>query len=481
MGSSTGQRGGRGRLAVGLTAAGVLVSMVGVGCGTVASESARTPAARASGSPAAAGAQLWARTYYPAGFTDAVAASPDGSAVFVTGAIRKNGVAYYATIGYHAGTGRQVWLSRFNIGGPYGAPDAIAVSPDGGTVFVVGQGSGSGAGYATIAYNASTGRQLWVSRYKWVARALVMSPDGRTVYVTGYAFSSNLGYVTIAYNAATGARRWLARYNGPANGNDQARSVAISPNGKSVYVTGRSYGGTSRYDYATVAYNALTGAQRWASRYDGRANGNDFSSGVVVAPGGESVYVTGGSQNSTTRTANPSAHNDFATVAYNAATGAQRWVARYNDKYNGADEGGSVAITPDGRTVVVAGPSFGNRTGYAAVAYNAATGAALWTRRVLGFPVAVPLGTQTLAVSPDSRTVYVAGPSPCGFCDYHYRTVAFAVATGTQEWMSTYNGPGKGDDNPIAVALSPDGRTLYVTGSTTGAATWGFTTIAYRT
>ena len=47
--------------------------------------------------------------------------------------------------------------------------------------------------------------------------------------------------------------------------------------------------------------------------------------------------------------------------------------------------------------------------------------------------------------------------------------------------MSTYNGPGKGDDNPLAVVLSPDGRTLYVTGSSTGAATWGFTTIAYRT
>src|SRR6266568_3875224 len=104
----------------------------------------------------------------------------------------------------------------------------------------------------------------------------------------------------------------LARYNGRANGNDQARLIAINPDGKSLYVTGRSYGAASRYDYATVAYNALTGAQRWASRYNGWANGNDFASGVVVAPGGKSVYVTGGSQNSTTRTANPSAHNDFA-------------------------------------------------------------------------------------------------------------------------------------------------------------------------
>jgi hypothetical protein len=46
---------------------------------------------------------------------------PDGCAVFVTGLTRHNGVADYATVGYDAGTGAELWASRFKIGGTYGA------------------------------------------------------------------------------------------------------------------------------------------------------------------------------------------------------------------------------------------------------------------------------------------------------------------------------------------------------------------------
>jgi hypothetical protein len=62
---------------------------------------------------------------------------------------------------------------------------------------------------------------------------------------------------------------WVARYHGPGNGSDAASSVAVSPSGRTVFVTGGSAGATSANDYATVAYNAATGAQEWAARYHG--------------------------------------------------------------------------------------------------------------------------------------------------------------------------------------------------------------------
>ena len=494
MSSSRGQ-GGRGKLAAVVTAAGLMVSIAGARCTAAAPESKATPAARASGSQAAPGAQLWLSRYdgrahtYPV--PTAIAASPDGSAVFVTGWSRYHSApSDYATVGYDAATGRQLWARSY--AGPGEAADeaaAIAVSPDGRIVFVTGT-SGPLNGvqeYATIAYSASTGRQLWLRRYKGpdgysIARALVVGPDGKTVFVTGYASRGVYGpgggsdaFTTIAYDAATGAQRWLRRYKDPANGNNQARNISISPDGDTVYVTGRGYGPTSRYDDLTVAYNAAAGTQLWASRYNSPANGNDYANAVAVAPDGTSVYVTGGSRGTSGGPA-------FATtVAYNAVTGAQRWAARSHGSYAASTAlyaGASLAVTPDGRRVIVAGPAIGTGSGYSAAVYNAATGATMWTQRVLDFPCCGTLISQTLAVSPDSSTIYLTG-APAGNCCKN-GTVAYAVATGTRLWLSIYNGPGNKYDWPMELALTPDGSTLYVTGQSHFRNSGGFATIAYR-
>jgi outer membrane protein assembly factor BamB len=68
-----------------------------------------------------------------------------------------------------------------------------------------------------------------------------------------------------------------------------------------------------------------------------------------------------------------SSANDYATVAYNAATGTRLWARRYNGPGNGADQATSVAVSPTDGKVFVTGPSFrgaGQGLDYATIAYK---------------------------------------------------------------------------------------------------------------
>lgn len=128
-----------------------------------------------------------------------------------------------------------------------------------------------------------------------------------------------------------GTQLWLKRHNGPANGPDHAESVVVSPRGDRVFVTGESSAGedpdgTPKYDYLTVAYNAATGAGLWLKRYNGPANGTDSAESVAVSPAGDRVFVTG-------RSDGPDSDAHYTTIAYNAATGAPLWAKRYTGSF----------------------------------------------------------------------------------------------------------------------------------------------------
>jgi DNA-binding beta-propeller fold protein YncE len=362
-----------------------------------------------------------------------VAVSPAGAAVYVTGQSLGSASGFdYATVAYNAATGKQLWASRYN--GPGNNTDiaySVAVSPDGRAVYITGQSVGSTGfdDYATVAYGAATGKQLWASRYNGPgsfneAYSVAVSPTGAAVYVTGESLgSAGFDYATVVYDAATGKQLWVKRYNGPGNGEDIARSVAVSPTGATVYVTGMSYGGAATgYEYATVAYNAATGARRWVSRYNGPASGGNAAYKVAVNPNGATVYVTGYSSGGTGTV------SDYATVAYNAATGAQRWVSRYNGPASRGDAAYSLAVSPDGTAVYVTGGSYG--------------------------------GSATL---------------------YDYATVAYDAATGTHLWASRYNGPSSSEDVAFAIAVSPTNGSVFVTGeSLTPPSDWDYATVAYH-
>ena len=184
-------------------------------------------------------------------------------------------------------------------------------------MFVTGDSLGrvTSGDYATVAYSAATGRRLWVSRYNGpanrydAASSATVSPGGTRVYVTGYSRRRTLrpAYATVAYSAATGKQLWVSRYNGPADGGGVASAVAMNRAGTTVYVTGGT--GPTSADYATVAYSAATGRQLWVSRYNGPANEPDGACCVAVSPAGTMVFVTGQSDGLTTSA-------DYATVAY---------------------------------------------------------------------------------------------------------------------------------------------------------------------
>lgn len=412
-----------------------------------------------------------------------IAAKTSGAGLAVVAAVAL--AAGLSTPAQAATPGQTLWVSSYDGPGTgFDAATALAVGPDGSTLYAAGGSQGaSSKDYATVAYNAATGSQRWASRYDGPAHgedfatAVAVSPDASTVFVTGVSLGkgSKQDYATVAYNAATGAQMWVSRYNGRANGNDAAFAIGVSRDGQKVFVTGLSQGRTSGDDYATVAYATSDGRQLWVSRYNGRANGRDAASALAVNPGGNLLDVTGSSQGRRSAA-------DYATVAYSTATGQQRWVSRYNGPGNGSDAASALAVAPNGGTVVVTGSSRGRASGadYATVAYRASTGKPLWARRYAGRAGGADFATAIAIVG--VTTVYVTGTSQGKGSGNDWATVAYD-GTGKQLWVSRYDGLLAGGDSfARAIAASPAGSKVYVTGASTDPADRHqdeFVTIAY--
>jgi uncharacterized delta-60 repeat protein len=302
------------------------------------------------------GSQLWVARYNGLGKNEdrasAIALDASGN-VYVTGQSQDaSNHLRILTIKYGAG-GDQLWIAQYS--GPRNMEDYasdIAVDASGG-VYVTGGSYGPGMNdfdYVTIKYDAG-GNQLWAARYNGpgsgsdYAYAVAVDASGNSC-VTGSSAGSGTSrdYATIKYDAI-GNQLWVVRYNGPANGYDYGKALALDASGN-FYVTGYSAGSGTSDDYVTIKYNP-DGLEQWVARYNGPANGSDYAYGIGVDDAGN-IYVTGYS-------AGLGTGDDYATIQY-GADGHQKAVARYDGGVGGADNANSIAVAPGG-TVCVTGNS----------------------------------------------------------------------------------------------------------------------------
>lgn len=127
----------------------------------------------------------------------------------------------------------------------------------------------------------------------------------------------------------------------------------MSRDGDTLYVTG---GGIDEdADYATIAHDAATGRQRWVARHDGFGD-TDSARALAVSPDDATVYVTG-----FTRTGTSLLASDYATLAYDATTGDDRpafvpWDLRAAPPVGLAD--GAVQVSVDVANVGTAGGDY---------------------------------------------------------------------------------------------------------------------------
>ncbi|GAA4975650.1 subtilisin family serine protease [Nonomuraea thailandensis] len=396
---------------------------------------------------AVTGKELWSRTYAgPAGNYDepfALELTPDGSKLLVAGVSAGTETGTDAvTLAYDAASGEPLWTARYTAANAHSDhANAVKVAPDGRTAYVTGMttvGDNGEADYFVAAYDTADGREKWQTRYDGPgkgtddARVIELTPDGTKLFVSGQSQGEEgtglSDWGTVAYDAATGRQLWTAGNNGPANRIDVPSGMAADAG--AVYVTGSIETQDTQSDVMTVAYDAATGKELWADRYDGPGHESDTPHDLTLAQG--RLYVTG-------NTTGEGTGSDFTTLAYDAATGERSWVQRFDGQAGNEDYAWAVRVTPDGSKVVIAGQSADDQakgTDYVTVAYDAGSGEQLWVGRYDGAVGASDdaHGLAVDATDAEGVRIFVTGSSATGGTPPFALEIDFATVAYFEPW-----------------------------------------------
>jgi hypothetical protein len=375
-------------------------------------------------------------------------------------------------------------------GGSITGPQGLASTADGRNVYAVGGNGGAAA------FNRAAGGALASVPAPLHGNVLSAAPDG-TGLAAGEGGSGG-GVQTYARDPATGTLSLGSHLvdscgSNPScttdNGLRDVQGVAYSPDGKSLYAAAHSGGGNAAGAVTAFARNPTTQAisliqcvpetqtSSGVCKTSPAAAGLGGAEGLVVSPDGAFVYVA--------------SRFDSAVVGFNrvsAGIGLGKLGAPANCLSSGPTTNAcaqtpglagaaGLAISPDGRDVYVA--SF--NSGIAVLRRDTVSGVLGFTQCLASVasapcaadPALVAGGARNVAVSPDGRSVYLAGG---GGTDGYLRAYARDGATGRLTPLNclTHLGGGACDTgaglrNAMNVNVSPDGRNVYSTAFGAGA------------
>ncbi len=227
-------------------------------------------------------------------------------------------LGYNSILHKYSPSGTLLWAT------PTSVPDgAVALSPDGADVVVTGA---SGGIWRTASFNTVTGASRWLVNGAEGVQANDVVVDGQRVYVTGQGYTGAstpaLAYflTVVAYDRATGSRLWRTDTNAPT-GTASARRIAQAPDGSLVVAGQTSAGGY--FDWWIVALNN-NGSIKWQTRRDMALSGDEIPASIFVRADG--TTVVSGVGGPVTRDALGNAYLQGVTAGYNSA-GLPQWEA----------------------------------------------------------------------------------------------------------------------------------------------------------
>lgn len=382
--------------------------------------------------------------------------------VYVTGRSNNGNTYDFLTIKYSGATGAAAWAQP-KIFDSNGDDQPEDITGNANMVVVTGtKFNGIQKDLYTIAYNPTTGTQMWATAYanpngkNETVDHVAIGPNSEVV-LTGTTDVSSVAVsdqdiLVIKYNN-NGVQQFVKTTGGTAQTDDDASSGWIDGSGN-IYTVGGLVNNFSSKDAVLIQYNSA-GVMQLNKSYNGTGEFTDKV--IAVCEEGGSLYCTG-------YVYQYAEDRNICTIKFDG-NGNLVWLKTYNGPDNDTDE--PVAIAADGSgNIIVAGRGKNANNDYdiVVIKYNT-NGDTLWIRNWDG-GVSGDDEAKDMAIDGNGNVLItgISDEDPTLLVNNDYITLKYS-ANGTLQWAVPYNGTGGADDKAYTIALDNAGN-AFVSGKT---------------